>query len=523
MSRGSMSRIAAALSCAAVITLCIPPTDASAATTVRVASNLSSPVFITQAPGDTDRFFIVEQRGRIRILLNGAILDSAFLNVDPISVCCNERGLLGLAFHPDYPNNGYFYVNYTDLSGNTVIARYSVTGDPNIADPASGVTIKAYTQPESNHNGGCLQFGTDGMLYIASGDGGGANDQHGSIGNGQNVNTLLGKILRLDVDTTSPYVPADNPFVGVAGRREEIWSYGLRNPWRFSFDRLTGDMYMADVGQDDREEINFEPDSAVGGRNYGWRCTEGTSCTGLSGCVCNGPTLTPPIHEYPHVVNCHSVTGGYVYRGCALPELEGHYFYAEYCSGEIWSFRYDDSTKTDSTEWTVALDPPGAEEIGNIPSFGEDHLGELYICDYGGGILGQGEIYKLVPNSLADCNSNLISDSCEIAFGLATDGNGNGIPDDCEFICSCPCAQDPNCDAVITDVLDVVTTVNVAFRGIPETADPDCATERTDLDCDGATTVLDVVRVVNVAFRGASSGTEFCAPCDCNPNPPGCP
>lgn len=497
------------------------PASADAATTVRVASGLSSPIFVTQAPGDTSRLFIVEQRGRIRILQHGVILDSAFLNVDPISVCCNERGLLGLAFHPEYPSNGYFYVNYTDLSGNTVIARYSVTGNPNIANPASALTIKTYTQPETNHNGGCMAFGTDGMLYIASGDGGGSNDQHGTIGNGQNVNTLLGKILRLDVDTTSPYVPADNPFVGVAGTRAEIWAYGLRNPWRFSFDRLTGDMYMADVGQDAFEEINFEPDSAVGGRNYGWRCMEGTQCTGMSGCTCNAPSLTLPIHVYAHAVGCNSVTGGYVYRGCAIPELYGHYFFAEYCNGTIWSFRYDGANLTDFTDRTAELVPGGGLSIDRIPSFGEDHLGELYICDYGGGVVGAGELFKIVPDSYADCDSNFVSDSCEIAFGLKPDVNLNGIPDGCEVICSCPCADDPNCDGTKVDVLDVSETINVAFRGSAETVDPECFSERTDLDCDGTTTILDVVRVVNVAFRGVSMATEFCAACDCSP--PSCP
>jgi glucose/arabinose dehydrogenase len=482
------------------------PMPAAGATAVQIAGNLLRPLYVTQAPGDFERLFIVEQNGRIRILLNGALLDSAFLNVDPISSCCGERGLLGLAFHPDYQNNGYFYINYTNTLGNTVIARFSVTGDPNIADPGSAVTIKTYTQPEANHNGGCLQFGPDGMLYVSSGDGGGSNDQHGTTGNGQNLNTLLGKILRLDVDTTSPYVPADNPFVGLANHREEIWAYGVRNPWRFTFDRLTGDMYMADVGQDAREEINFEPDSAVGGRNYGWRCMEGTNCTGLTGCTCNGPTLTLPIHEYPHQAACQSITGGYVYRGCALPELEGHYFYAEYCTGQIWSFRYDGATRTDSTEWTATLDPAGFDEIVTVSSFGQDHLGELYICDY-----GDGEVYKIVPDAFTDCNANLVADSCEIAAGMAADVNGNQVPDDCE--CACPCAGDPACDGVSVNVLDVVETVNVAFRGAAPTSDTFCPYERSDVDCTGATTVTDVVRVVNVAFRGGMPQTEFCAPC----------
>ncbi len=523
MSRGSTRQSLGFCALAAIFALSTGALGAYAAQAVPVVSGLSSPLFITQAPGDTARFFIMEQRGRIKVLLNGEILDSAFLNVDPLSACCNERGLLGLAFHPDYQSNGFFYINYTNTTGNTVIARYAVSGDPNIANPASAVIIKTYTQPEPNHNGGCLNFGPDGMLYVSSGDGGGSNDQHGTIGNGQDLNTMLGKILRLDVDIASPYVPPDNPFVGVPNTRGEIWTYGWRNPWRFSFDKLTGDMYVGDVGQDAREELNFEPDSAVGGRNYGWRCMEGTACTDLSGCTCNGPTLRLPIHEYTHTVNCHSITGGYVYRGCAIPELYGQYFYAEYCSGEMWSFRYDGANKTDSIEWTEILDPAGGFEIGNIPSFGQDHLGELYICEYGSGVVGQGAIYKIVPDAFADCDTNLVSDSCEIVFGMKPDVNANWIPDGCEFICDCPCANDPVCDAVISNVQDVVVTVNVAFRGFAETVDPLCATERTDVNCDGVTSVTDVVRIVNVAFRGTDPVTEYCVPCDCDPSPAGCP
>jgi hypothetical protein len=233
--------------------------------------------------------------------------------------------------------------------------------------------------------------------------------------------------------------------------------------------------------------------------------------------------LTLPINEYPHQVNCQSITGGYVYRGCAIPELYGHYFFAEYCTGQIWSFRYDGATKTDSTEWTTDFAPGGGLEINNIPSFGQDHLGELYLCEYGGGVVGQGAIYKIVPDVLIDCDSNLVSDSCEIVAGLKPDANTNWIPDGCEFVCSCPCANDPTCDGVVSNAQDVVMIVNVAFRGVPAVIDPSCTTERSDVSCDGVTSVSDVVRVVNVAFRGADSATEYCNPCDCNPNPPGCP
>jgi len=492
--------------------------QARAVTTTRIASGLNSPLYVTMPTGDFNRLFIVEQHGRIRILKNGALLDSAFLNVDPISVCCNERGLLGLAFHPNYAHNGFFYINYIDLNGNTVIARYHVSADPDIADPASGVTLKTYTQPETNHKGGCLVFGPDGMLYAGAGDGGGANDQHGTIGNGQKPDTYLGKILRLDVDAGPPYVPADNPFVGTVDTFPEIWDLGMRNPWRFSFDRLTNAMYIGDVGQDTMEEIDYEPPGSTGGRNYGWRCMEGTLCTGMTGCTCNAPNLTLPINTYFHTGgNCNSITGGYVYRGCALPELYGDYFYAEYCNGHIWSFRYDGVSKTDSTEWTTTLAPGGGLSIASISSFGQDNYGELYICDY-----ADGEVYKIVPNSYADCDSNRVDDSCQIAMGISADVNSNGIPDACEVVCACACAHDPACDGV-TDILDVATTINVAFRGAAAITDGDCPAERTDVDCTGTTDILDVTHIINVAFRGGAVGTEFCIPCNCHPFPVGCP
>jgi len=367
-------------------------------TTVRVASPLSSPVFVTHAPGDFQRLFLVEQTGRIKILKNEVVLPTPFLNLDPISSSGGERGLLGLAFHPDYARNGFFFVDYTDNNGDTVVARYRVSADPDIADPASATQMLWIDQPASNHNGGWIAFGPDGYLYMATGDGGGAFD---SDNNAQTISgNLLGKLLRIDVDgddfpddaARNYAVPPDNPFVGVVGD-DEVWAYGLRNPWRCAFDRLTGELYIADVGQDTWEEIDFQAAGAGAGRNYGWRCMEAFSCTGRTGCTCDDPSLTLPIHEYIHggaPFRC-SITGGEVYRGCAIPDLHGTYFFADFCSDQIWSFQVVDGTVTEFMDRTAELAPGGGLGISDISSFGTDAAGELYICDL------SGEVFKIVP------------------------------------------------------------------------------------------------------------------------------
>ncbi|MEW5700884.1 MAG: PQQ-dependent sugar dehydrogenase [Candidatus Zixiibacteriota bacterium] len=487
------------------VLLAFAATSMAAVTTVRIASGLNRPVYLCAPPGDYHRLFVVEQDGMIRIIKDGALLSGAFLDVSAISSCCGERGLLGLAFHPQYAQNGYFYVNYTNNSGSTVIARYSVSADPDSADPAGALILKTIAQPESNHNGGCLQFGPDGKLYVGMGDGGGANDQHGTIGNGQNPGTLLGKLLRLDVDIAAPYVPVDNPYVGVVDTLPEIWAFGLRNPWRFGFDRLNGNLYIADVGQSAREEVDFQPAASAGGENYGWRCMEGTICTGMTGCTCNAPRLTLPIHEYTHSDGC-SITGGYVYRGCAIAELAGTYVFADYCAGTIWSFQYDGVTKSNFQDRTAELDPPGTPAISQVTSFGEDAYGELYILDY-----FDGEAYKIVPAAFADCDSNHIADSCQINRGVSADTNSNGVPDGCESACLCPCHGDPLCDGV-PNVSDVVLVVSAAFRGAAPITDPGCPhVDRCDINCDCVTTVQDVVGMVNRAFRG--DATPFCDPC----------
>lgn len=368
-------------------------------TAIRIASGLSRPVFVTAPPGDMERIFIVEQRsgsnGRIRIIKNGQLLSTPFLSITVSTG--SEQGLLGLAFHPDYANNGYFYVNYTRTDGNTVIARYTVSSNPDIADVNSAQTVLVISQPFSNHNGGYIAFGPlDGYLYINSGDGGSANDPQG---HGQNINSLLGKILRLDIngddfpaDPNRNYaIPPTNPFVGVAGA-DEIWAYGLRNPWRADFDDLTGDFYIGDVGQNNWEEIDFQPGNSPGGENYGWRCMEGNHCTGLSGCTCNDPALTDPIYEYSHDMGC-SVTGGVVYRGSAIPGLSGTYFFSDFCTADIYSFRYDGSNITEFTDRTTQLDPSDSN-IDAVSSFGEDAAGEIYICDL------NGEVFKIVPRGV---------------------------------------------------------------------------------------------------------------------------
>ena len=346
----------------------------------QVASGLSFPLALTSPPGDA-RLFVVEKPGRIRIIENGSLLAQPFLNVSAKVSNGSEQGLLGLAFHPQYATNGRFFVNYTDTEGDTRIAAYRVSADRSVADAASEEILLTIDQPYAKHNGGHLAFGPDGYLYVAMGDGGSGGDPDG---NGQDRGDLLGSLLRLDVNGTTGYaVPSDNPFVGVAGARGEIWDLGLRNPWRFSFDRATGDLYVADVGQNAVEEINVATAASGSGRglNYGWNRMEGTDC--FSGTGCNDGSLTLPVHEYGHSDGC-SVTGGHVYRGSAIPALRGTYFYADFCSGWVRSFVFTGGRATDHREWS-------ALQLGSIPSFGEDASGELYILD------ADGRVMKVVP------------------------------------------------------------------------------------------------------------------------------
>lgn len=346
-----------------------------------IVTGLEQPLFIVPSPDDTGRLFVIEQSGQIRVITNtGQLLREPFLDLkDKTGVTANERGLLGLAFHPDFAENGYFYINYTRLSGgNTVVSRYQVSaGDINRADPDSESVILEIDQPYGNHNGGMIAFGPDGYLYIGMGDGGSAGDP---LKSGQNPFNLLGALLRIDVDNGDPYtIPPDNPFADSKGGLPEIWAIGLRNPWRFSFDMETHDLYIADVGQNQYEEVNFQPSDSNGGENYGWNIYEGTHL--YSGNPFDEAVF--PVVEYSHNQGC-SVTGGYVYRGEAIPALQGHYIYGDFCSGTVWWLK-----QNDDSEWGhgVLFDTDM-----QITSFGQDLNGEVYIVDRRGGV------YQLVIN-----------------------------------------------------------------------------------------------------------------------------
>ena len=382
----------AAIACLAGLSLAsaTPATFAGGSTTLtsqRLVTGLARPVFVDAAPGDDSRIFIVEQRsgstGRIRVfdLSSNMLLSTPFLSVSVST--SSEQGLLGMAFHPDYASNGYFFINYTNTSGDTIIARYQVSStNPNVANASSATTVMTIDQPYSNHNGGMIDFGPDGYLYIGTGDGGSGGDP----GNRSQDITgqLLGKMLRIDVNSLPYSIPADNPFVGVTGD-DEIWAYGLRNPWRFSFDSETGDMYIADVGQNAWEEIDVQPASSAGGENYGWRCYEGDHAYNTSGCPGSG-TMVFPVHEFSHGGSPYrcSITGGNVYRGDAIPDLQGTYFFGDYCSNQIWSFRWDGSGGITSYEDRTSELAPNAGSIASISGFGEGADGTIYVCDLGG-------------------------------------------------------------------------------------------------------------------------------------------
>jgi glucose/arabinose dehydrogenase len=347
---------------------------------LRVAQGLSFPLYLTTPPGDP-RLFIVEKGGRIKVVKNGQVLGDPFLDISSLVSSGSEQGLLSMAFHPSYSSNGRFFVSYTDVSGDTRVVEYRVSANPDRAESGAVRTILALDQPFANHNGGLIVFGPDGKLYMGLGDGGGGGDPQE---NAENLGVLLGKILRLDVNSASPYaVPADNPFVGRAGARGEIWAYGLRNPWRFSFDRETGDLYVADVGQSRVEEVNAVS-AGSRGQNYGWDVMEGTLCFEPAQ-GCNRTGLTLPVLEYGRDAGC-SITGGYVYRGSALPQLRGLYFFSDFCTGFVRTFRWTSGSISEDRTWP---DLTPAER--NVPSFGEDSTGELYI------LTSAGTVYKLVP------------------------------------------------------------------------------------------------------------------------------
>jgi glucose/arabinose dehydrogenase len=374
------------------------------------ASGLNQPVVITHA--NDYRVFVVQQNGIIRILgQDGSVFSSPFLDItDRVNDSGSERGLLGLAFHPDYADNGLFYVNYTGQGGDTYVSSFSVSdSSPDIADPDSETILLSFDQPFSNHNGGQIDFGPDGYLYIGTGDGGSANDPQN---NSQNTQNLLGKILRIDVDNPDPGaeygIPDDNPFVGDPMVLDEIWALGLRNPWRFSFDRLTGDLWIADVGQNEWEEVNRQPAGSPGGENYGWRCYEGNEPFITNGCG-DPSDYTFPTFVYPHTgINGCSVTGGYVYRGCRYPGMYGHFIMADYCSGQFWSLvpdgmgGYASNTLINSANF-------------QFTTFGEDSQGELFVAGY-----QQGVIYRVTETSQP--SFEVTAESTETTCETADDG-----------------------------------------------------------------------------------------------------
>ncbi len=479
----SLSRFAASITAAALSASAFA--GGTSLDTVRVASGLTLPLHVTAPEGDFSRLFIVEQRSSggvatradIRILnLPGNTLNATpYLSISPVATG-NEQGLLGMAFHPDFLNNGYFFVHYSSSGGATVIARYQASAPFATSTSANptGTVVLSVTQPFTNHNGGWIGFGPDGYLYISLGDGGSANDPGNRA---QTITNLLGKMLRIDVDGADnfpgnddddgiiggaalPYTsPPDNPFAGAIPGSDEIWAYGLRNAFRCSFDRLTGELYMGDVGQDAEEEISWQPANTPGtlpgqsgyqgGRNYGWKCYEGNLCKATNCPTCPNaiPTAIAPIATYrnsgggavfaPFSISGCSVTGGYVYRGCAIPDLQGTYFFTDYCTPTIFSFRNTNGVLSAIENRTTELAPGGGLSIGTINSFGEDAYGELYIVDQGG------EVFKIIPAAgsplPADCNNNLKNDACDIADGTSLDvAPANGIPDECEVPPECP-------------------------------------------------------------------------------------
>jgi glucose/arabinose dehydrogenase len=345
-----------------------PEPDALAMT--RLASGLDAPVFLTAPPGDT-RAFVVEQPGRIRVLRGGSVRPTPFLDITDRVRAGGERGLLGLAFHPAYASNGLFFVYYTRSDGASRVARFEVGADPDLADPGSESVVLDVPQPFSNHNGGMMAFGPGGELFIALGDGGGAGDPNG---NGQDTDTLLGSLLRIDVDGAQPYaIPPGNPFAS-GGGRPEIWALGLRNPWRFSIDVPTGRIWIGDVGQDRAEEINRRS-LADAGVNYGWSITEGSDCFQASTCDTDG--LAAPFHSYDHDRGC-SVIGGYVYRGDAAPALRGQYFFSDFCAGFLHSLDAA-AVAPEPVEWATP-------ELGRVLSLGRDAAGEVYVLTAAGDI-----------------------------------------------------------------------------------------------------------------------------------------
>ncbi len=394
----------------AALFLLLPPAalGGPVVTTVPIAP-VDQATFLTQAPGDLSRLFVTGRTGRIRIIKDGVLLAEPFLDITAlVDSSVDEYGLVCLAFHPGYQGNGQFFVTYSSFNSTGVLARGEVSADADRADPGSLGTVLAVAEPNPDHSVAWIAFGPDGYLYVGSGDGGVLTQGHAA----QNTDSLLGKLLRIDVNAPFPYgIPAGNPFVGQHGL-DEIWARGLRNPWRCSFDRLTGHLWIADVGGAAREEVNVQP-AGAGGANYGWNCMEATICHApATGCTCGGPGLAAPVYEYDHTVGC-AIIGGHVYRGAAIPQLQGRYIFGDLCAGKAWA--YDPGAGTAS------------EILADLPflwSFGEDLAGELYV-------LSNGWVSKIV---FTDCNANSIPDVQDIAEGTSLDCNQNNVPDECDVL-----------------------------------------------------------------------------------------
>ena len=365
-----------------------PPPPPTGSPTLQLVDSFVSPVYLTAPPGDSSRLFVVEQAGRIKVVRHDTTQGRPFLDLRAKVLSGGERGLLSMAFHPQYATNGRFYVYYTNPSGNIRIVRYNVSSDPDSADPATADTVLQVAHPQyANHNGGQLQFGPDGMLYAGLGDGGSGGDPNH---NGQNKHALLGKLLRLNVDGASGYtIPSDNPFANDTSGAPEIWAWGLRNPWRFSFDKNTGDLYIADVGQDTWEEVDVGAAISGGGRatNYGWNNMEGFHCYPPDpNDACNRSGFTAPVAAYAHANGACSITGGYVYRSSKVSLLQGYYLFADYCAGFVRAFKYLGGSNISAPLNLTTAISPGYE----VSSFGQDARGDVYIMTL------SGPVYRIV-------------------------------------------------------------------------------------------------------------------------------
>ncbi|MDX9856758.1 MAG: PQQ-dependent sugar dehydrogenase [candidate division Zixibacteria bacterium] len=441
-----------------------------------VVSGLSNPIYITSAPNDSVRLFVLEREGYVRIIEGDSVLSQPMLDISDRVVTGGERGLLGMAFHPDFPDTQAFFLNYVNRINDTdwtFISRFPITGNPDIADPSAEQVILKIRQPQTNHNGGTILFGPDKYLYIGMGDGGGTGDP---LEMAQSPFALLGKLLRIDVRNGAPYtVPVGNPWVGTVDTLPEIFAFGLRNPYRWSFDRVTADLWIADVGQFVYEEVNVTRWSDLGGQNYGWDITEGFHCYEPAS-NCDSAGLDHPIFEYNHNNGRCSITGGHVYRGCAIPDLTGWYIYGDYCTGQIWRLKVDSAGNVDSEFGSPMFD------VGNfdLATFGEDYYGELYIAE-----LNTGRVRKIVHDGAVEDYCAGPPDPCCIG----TTGNVNADSEEA------------------IDLSDLIWLVNYLFLGGPS---PDCPAEaNTNGDSGGSIDLSDLIHLVNYLFLGGS------APADC--------